>query len=184
MGGLLSRVMLRLGGGPKECKLLMLGLDNAGKTTTLYKLQLGESIRTVPTIGFNMEVVNFRNLEMSVWDVGGQDKLRALWRYYYEGSHGIVYIVDSTDDDERLGIARATLDKMLEEPCLRGAAVLVMANKQDAEHARSAAEVAKALGMSKHTGSREWYVQPTSALTGEGVVEGMDWLATQVERAM
>merc|ERR1712146_711294 len=69
--------------GKKEMRILMVGLDGAGKTTILYKLKLGEVVTTIPTIGFNVETLEFKNLNFTVWDVGGQDKIRPLWRYYY-----------------------------------------------------------------------------------------------------
>ena len=71
--------------GSKEMRLLMLGLDAAGKTTILYKLKLGQDVTTIPTVGFNVETVTYKNVKFNVWDVGGQDKIRPLWRHYYSG---------------------------------------------------------------------------------------------------
>jgi len=67
--------------GKKEMRILMVGLDAAGKTTILYKLKLGEIVTTIPTIGFNVETVEYKNISFTVWDVGGQDKIRPLWRH-------------------------------------------------------------------------------------------------------
>ncbi len=69
--------------GSKEMRILMVGLDAAGKTTILYKMKLGEVVNTIPTIGFNVETVEYKNISFNVWDVGGQDKIRLLWRHYY-----------------------------------------------------------------------------------------------------
>ena len=66
------------------CRILMIGLDNAGKTTVLYKLKLGEVVTTIPTIGFNVETVEYKNVSFTVWDVGGQTKIRPLWQYYFD----------------------------------------------------------------------------------------------------
>lgn len=66
----------------------MLGLDAAGKTTILYKLKLGESTITIPTIGFNVETVQYKNINFTVWDVGGQHLVRPLWKHYYPGTNG------------------------------------------------------------------------------------------------
>lgn len=85
MGGQFSKVMGRLFGA-KEMRLLMLGLDAAGKTTILYKLKLGQDVTTIPTVGFNVESVTYKNVKFNVWDVGGQDKIRPLWRHYYSGT--------------------------------------------------------------------------------------------------
>ena len=73
----------------------MLGLDAAGKTTALYKLKMNEMVTTIPTIGFNVETLQHKNLEMTVWDVGGQDKIRQLWKHYYENTDALIFLVDS-----------------------------------------------------------------------------------------
>lgn len=84
MGGQLSKMMAKIFGS-KEMRLLMLGLDAAGKTTILYKLKLGQDVTTIPTVGFNVETVTYKNVKFNVWDVGGQDKIRPLWRHYFSG---------------------------------------------------------------------------------------------------
>merc|ERR1711948_108739 len=85
--------------GKKDVRILMVGLDAAGKTTILYKLKLGEIVTTIPTIGFNVETVEYKNISFTVWDVGGQDKIRPLWRHYYQGTQGLIFVVDSNDRD-------------------------------------------------------------------------------------
>ena len=115
--------------GKQEMRILMVGLDAAGKTTILYKLKLGEVVTTIPTIGFNVETVEYKNLSFIVWDVGGQDKIRPLWRHYYQGTNGLIYVVDSNDRD-RIEDAREELTKMLNEDEMRDAVLLVFANKQ------------------------------------------------------
>merc|ERR1712124_46382 len=85
--------------GKKDQRILMVGLDAAGKTTVLYKLKLGEVLTTIPTIGFNVETVEYKNIKFTVWDVGGQDKIRKLWRHYYQGTEGLIFVVDSSDRD-------------------------------------------------------------------------------------
>merc|ERR1712099_228399 len=85
--------------GKQSMRILMVGLDAAGKTTVLYRLKLNEVVTTIPTIGFNVETVEYKNLRFTVWDVGGQDKIRPLWRHYYQGTNGLIYVVDSNDRD-------------------------------------------------------------------------------------
>ncbi|CAK5283279.1 unnamed protein product [Mycena citricolor] len=166
--------------GMREMRILMLGLDAAGKTTILFKLKLGEVVRTVPTIGFNVESVEYKNISFNVWDVGGQDKIRPLWRHYYQNTQALVFVVDS-NDRERVGIARDELHAMLGEDELRDALVLVYANKQDLPHAMSTAELTDQLAL--HTlRSRKWYIQATCATTGEGMYEGLDWLTQNMKR--
>merc|ERR1712039_686962 len=116
--------------GSKEMRILMVGLDAAGKTTILYKLKLGEVVTPIPTIGFNVEEVSYKNISFHVWDVGGQDKIRTLWRHYYTNTQGIIFVVDSNDRD-RIDDARDELHKMINDEELKDAIVLVYANKQD-----------------------------------------------------
>lgn len=91
-----------------KAKILMLGLDGAGKTTILYQMKLNEAVSSVPTVGFNVEEVNYRGLNFTVWDIGGQTRLRELWHYYYNGSNAIIYVLDSADTD-RIALAKETL---------------------------------------------------------------------------
>merc|ERR1712107_214604 len=104
--------------------ILMVGLDAAGKTTILYKLKLGEVVTTIPTIGFNVETVEYKNLRFTVWDVGGQDKIRKLWRHSYSGTNGVIFVVDSSDR-ERIEDAREELFKLLGDDEMRDAVLLV-----------------------------------------------------------
>ena len=162
--------------GKKEVKILMLGLDAAGKTTILYQLKMGETVKTIPTIGFNVETLDYKGLNFTVWDVGGQDKIRVLWKHYYQNTDGLIFVVDSNDQD-RIEDAAEELKKMLAEEELKDCAVLVMANKQDLNGALAPGEVTKRLGMGDLKG-RTWLVQGTSATTGQGLKEGLDWMAS------
>jgi len=162
--------------GKKEMRILMVGLDAAGKTTILYKLKLGEIVTTIPTIGFNVETVEYKNINFTVWDVGGQDKIRPLWRHYFQNTQGLIYVVDSNDRD-RIGEANEELQKMLREDELRDATLLVFANKQDLPNAMSVSEITDKLGLHS-LGSRKWYIQATCATTGDGLYEGLDWLSS------
>ncbi|KRY77013.1 ADP-ribosylation factor 1-like 2 [Trichinella pseudospiralis] len=165
--------------GKKEVRILMVGLDAAGKTTILYKLKLGEIVTTIPTIGFNVETVEYKNISFTVWDVGGQDKIRPLWRHYFQNTQGLIFVVDS-NDRERVGEARDELIRMLAEDELRDAVLLVFANKQDLPNAMNAAEVTDKLGL--HTlRNRSWYIQATCATSGDGLYEGLDWLSSQLK---
>ena len=80
-----------------DITMIPVGLDAAGKTTILYKLKLGEIVTTIPTIGFNVETVEYKNISFTVWDVGGQDKIRPLWRHYFQNTQGLIFVVDSND---------------------------------------------------------------------------------------
>merc|ERR1719281_1967602 len=126
----------------QKARVLFCGLDAAGKTTILYMLKLGEVVTTIPTIGFNVETVEYKNINFLVWDVGGQDKIRKLWRHYYQNTQGLIFVVDSNDRD-RIEDARDELTKMLQEDEMRDAALLVFANKQDLPNAMTTSEVAE-----------------------------------------
>ncbi|XBI19855.1 ADP-ribosylation factor 2 [Aegilops tauschii subsp. strangulata] len=162
----------------KEMRILMVGLDAAGKTTILYKLKLGEIVTTIPTIGFNVETVEYKNISFTVWDVGGQDKIRPLWRHYFQNTQGLIFVVDS-NDRERVVEARDELHRMLNEDELRDAVLLVFANKQDLPNAMNAAEITDKLGLHSLR-QRHWYIQSTCATSGEGLYEGLDWLSNNI----
>jgi small GTP-binding protein len=167
--------------GKKQMRILMVGLDAAGKTTILYKLKLGEIVTTIPTIGFNVETVEYKNICFTVWDVGGQDKIRPLWRHYFQNTQGLIFVVDS-NDRERIVEAQEELQKMLHEDELRDAVLLVFANKQDLPNAMSAAELTDKLGLRSLSG-RKWYIQATCASQGQGLYEGLDWLSNELSKA-
>jgi small GTP-binding protein len=165
--------------GAQDAKIVMVGLDAAGKTTVLYKLKLDQVVTTIPTIGFNVETIEFKNISFMVWDIGGQDKIRRLWYHYYQGAHAIIFVVDS-NDRERIEDARNELVKLLGEEDLRDATLLVFANKQDLPNSMQSNEVADKLGLHDMR-SRQWFVQSTSATSGQGIFEGLDWLARSLK---
>eukprot|EP00048_Salpingoeca_helianthica_P020096 m.4796 g.4796 ORF g.4796 m.4796 type:complete len:277 (+) comp4392_c0_seq2:148-978(+) len=177
MGSILSRKMIAWF-GKRETRLLILGLDAAGKTSMLYRLKLGEIVTTIPTIGFNVETVQYKNTNFTVWDVGGRDKIRPLWRHYYQDTDAIIFMLDA-NDRERLDSAREDLEELLREDLLRDCPLLVFANKQDLPNAASQATVSDALKLSS-VHNRTWFVQPCSVTLGEGLYEGMEWLAHQL----
>merc|ERR1712153_174819 len=163
----------------KETRLLILGLDNAGKTTILYKFQGDESaVQTVPTVGFNMETVTHKNVELQVWDLGGQTSIRPYWRCYYLNTSGIIYVVDSTDR-ERMAISRQSFDLMRDEEELVNVPIAVLANKQDMPGAMAPEEVAAALGLPEIM-DRPWAIFKTSAIKNEGILEALEWISTAI----
>jgi len=172
MGSAIAKFLKR---GPKDARLLMIGLDSAGKTTILYKLKLGEVINTVPTVGFNVETIAFRELRFVVWDVGGQDKIRPLWKHYFQNTTGMIYVVDSNDRDRAEEAARE-LRHLLAEEELRNVALLILANKQDLPNAMSIKELSDSLHM--HTYKQiQWHIQPCCAVNGRGLNDGLEWLS-------
>eukprot|EP00475_Leptophrys_vorax_P021573 TRINITY_DN29305_c0_g1_i1.p1 TRINITY_DN29305_c0_g1~~TRINITY_DN29305_c0_g1_i1.p1 ORF type:complete len:155 (-),score=39.76 TRINITY_DN29305_c0_g1_i1:84-548(-) len=147
-------------------------------TAILNQLKLGEARATVPTVGFNVEEVTYGNLTFDVWDVGGQDRLRPLWRHYYRGASGIIFTIDAADEN-RFNLAKTELHKLMQEIELQYACLCVLANKQDIENAVSAEELAKILDV----GSLEapHVVLPSTARTGDGLEEAMNWLSENIK---
>jgi len=175
MGLSFSKLFAGLISSKRDMRILMVGLDAAGKTTILYKLKLGEVVTTIPTVGFNVETVEYKNISFTVWDIGGQDKIRKLWRYYYQNTEAIIFVIDSNDRD-RIEDARDELSKIVNEDEMRDAALLVFANKQDLPNAMTAAEVTEKLGL-HNLRNRQWYIQSACATAGDGLHEGLDWLS-------
>ncbi|QGI68867.1 hypothetical protein CEK26_012825 [Fusarium fujikuroi] len=197
MGGQFSKMMGKIFGS-KEMRLLMLGLDAAGKTTILYKLKLGQDVTTIPTVGFNVETVTYKNVKFNVWDVGGQDKIRPLWRHYFSGelqrsrrmesilmlfggagTQGLIFVIDSSDRN-RMEEARQELHRIINDREMKDSLLLVFANKQDLAEAMKPQEVTEALQLSKLK-DKVWYVVPSCATTGEGLLEGLAWLSNNVK---
>ncbi|WFD21989.1 hypothetical protein MEQU1_000651 [Malassezia equina] len=162
--------------GQKELKICILGLDNAGKTTLMYKMTLGAVVATAPTIGSNTETFEYKNLKFVLWDVGGQTSLRTSWAQYLTSTHALVFVVDS-NDRERVSLARAELHRIAADDNLARAPVLVWANKQDVRGAMTPSELSEALNLSSFR-DRTWQIFGCSALTGKGLTAGLDWLAT------
>merc|ERR1712190_29858 len=147
MGGLLfTKLFDRF--GKQEKRIVMVGLDAAGKTTVLYKLKIGEVVTTIPTIGFNVENVEYKNLKFTVWDVGGQQSIRQLWKHYYSNTDGIIFVIDANDTKRIRGnehCAKEELHRLMSEVELQDCLLLVMANKQDLPNARDPSQLSEIL---------------------------------------
>jgi len=167
--------------GSRKARILLLGLDAAGKTTILYKLKLNEVVTTIPTIGFNVEEVTpIKNVTFTVWDVGGQEKIRPLWRHYYQGSDGLLFVVDSSDV-ARLKEARDEMNNILRDDGMQpGVPVVVLANKQDLPNAQRSHQLVTELGL-RELKSNPWHVQEMCATTADGLYEGIHKLSDMVK---
>ncbi|CAF0830147.1 unnamed protein product [Rotaria sordida] len=184
MGLFLSRMydVLASFGTEKPSRILMLGLDAAGKTTILYKVKLNENLQTIPTIGFNVEQVSpCRGVSFTVWDVGGQEKIRRLWQHYYQGADGLVFVVDS-NDQERIDEAREELHGILSSPDMSRLPIVIIANKQDLPNAMKTSDIIQKLGINELRAKHKWYIQPACAVTGEGLIEAMLEMANLVKQ--
>ncbi|ODV83938.1 hypothetical protein CANARDRAFT_177371 [[Candida] arabinofermentans NRRL YB-2248] len=175
MGGSFSKLF---GSKSKEIRMLMLGLDNSGKTTILYKLKLGKAEKTVPTVGFNVETIKYKNMIMNTWDVGGQERIRALWRHYFSGTDALIFVIDSNDQD-RMSDAKKELYKVIGDKELKGCLLTVLANKQDLEGSLKPKELIEYLELEKLSG-HNWCVIPTIAINGTGLTEVLSWISNNL----
>eukprot|EP01105_Mastigella_eilhardi_P019989 TRINITY_DN4732_c0_g1_i1.p1 TRINITY_DN4732_c0_g1~~TRINITY_DN4732_c0_g1_i1.p1 ORF type:complete len:184 (+),score=54.73 TRINITY_DN4732_c0_g1_i1:105-656(+) len=163
-----------------EKRVMMVGLDAAGKTTVLYRLHRGERVDTEPTLGFNVEVIDHAGARLTIWDLGGQEKIRPCWRKYFLLADGIIFVVDSADS-ERFEEAHRELTKVLQANELKGAPLLLLANKQDATNAVSdAGQIKTAMGLENP--DRPLLVQLANATAGTGLWEGLGWLVEELKK--
>ncbi|XP_072016158.1 uncharacterized protein [Amphiura filiformis] len=176
MGGVIQKLFSHLIGS-NEMRILIVGLAAAGKTTILLKF--GAIITTTPTPGFNVETMVYKNINFTSWDLGGQDNFRPIWRHYLQNTQGLIFVLDS-NDRERVVDAREELMGMIDEEHVFDKPVLILANKQDLPNAMDVAEVTDKLGLSNIRG-RAWFIQATSATSGDGLYEGLDWLTNNIQ---
>jgi len=162
----------------RRARVLLLGLDSAGKTTIIHRLKYGEKIQTVPTIGFNIENVQYKGLELNIWDVGGQTELRGLWKHYYPGTQGIIWVVDSADR-QRMSIAKDELHELLLEVELKSSTLVIIANKQDLPNACRKQEIIELLELKSI--KRKYEVFEASATKGTGLNEAIQWLSENMD---
>nr|BAB31311.1 unnamed protein product [Mus musculus] len=157
----------------KQAHILLLGLDSAGKSTLLYRLKFAETLSTIPTIGFNVEMVQLQSsLTLTVWDVGGQEKMRTVWDCYCENAQGLMYVVDCSEGKKRLEDSRKEFKHILKNEHIKNTPVVILANKQDLPGALSAEDITRMFKVKKLCSNRNWYVQPCCAVTGEGLDDG------------
>merc|ERR1711915_691729 len=177
--GLLS-ILRKLKEKEQEVRILMLGLDNAGKTTILKKFN-GEDINEIaPTLGFNIKTLDHRGYKLNIWDVGGQKSLRSYWRNYFEATDGLIWVVDSADK-RRMEDCKKELLALLGEERLLGATLLVFANKQDLPGALSFEDIRDLLELEKIK-THHWQIVGCSAVTGENLLTGVDWILEDISK--
>lgn len=163
----------------KEMRILILGLDNAGKTTILYKMKDEEDVSMIPTVGFNVETLKIKRCRLNVWDVGGQDKIRPLWKHYFAGTHALIFVVDSNDHD-RIEEARQEFMRIINDKEMQNVVILVIANKNDMPNVMDSSEITEKMGLFKLK-NRTWHVQSTCATNGEGLQEAFIWTIQQIK---
>ena len=178
MGFLFSKVVELFSKSTNNFKIVILGLQNAGKTTILYRLSLGQLVSTQPTIGANVEEISHNNVKFQAWDLGGQETMRSVWDVYYINTDAIIYVIDSADLD-CYEDSKIEFMKLLQNEELKSTTILIFANKQDMDSAKPVADLVSIYGLDKIK-DQLWHIQPCSAKTGEGLMAGLKWLSDQL----
>jgi ADP-ribosylation factor-like protein 5B len=179
MGVLFSKMWVLMAGS-REYKTVVLGLNNAGKTSVLYSLLLGKLVPTQPTLGSNVEEFTYRNLKFVAWDLGGQELLRHSWALFYANTDAVIVVVDSADPAGFPAI-KQEVTKLLTHPDLANACILVYANKQDLDDALPPAEVALRLGLAESITQHPWSIQGCSAVAQTGLNDGLSWVCDHLQ---
>ncbi|XP_046839402.1 ADP-ribosylation factor-like protein 5B [Xenia sp. Carnegie-2017] len=179
MGFLFSKLFSLLFSS-EEHKVIIVGLDNAGKTTILYQFLMNEVVHTSPTIGSNVEEIVWKNMHFLMWDIGGQEALRSSWDTYYANTEFVIIVIDSTDR-ERLAVIKEEIYGMLANEQLKNASVLLFANKQDLKGSMNSAEISQQLNLTAIK-DHGWHIQACCALTGEGLYSGLEWIVNHRKR--
>ncbi|CAD5111901.1 DgyrCDS1164 [Dimorphilus gyrociliatus] len=170
--------------------ILILGLDNAGKSTYLEQTKIkfnknykGMNLNKITTtVGLNLGEVSVNGIRLNFWDLGGQEELQSLWDKYYAESHGIIYVVDSSQRD-RLEESVSAFEKMVVNETLTGVPLLLLANKQDVDGCMTVSDIKMAFNRVSHKiGKRDLRVMGVSALLGDGVDDGIKWIEECVVR--
>ncbi|XP_061191257.1 uncharacterized protein LOC133199467 [Saccostrea echinata] len=169
----------------EQVRILMLGLDAAGKTSIMYYLHLGEVVTTIPTIGFNVETLKFKNLDLTVWDVGTRDKMRPLWRHYFQNTQALVFVVDSVDRD-RITEVKEELHRLLSEDELKGVPIALALNKRDLPYCMTKEEILEKLNIKKIRKDRPCEaflttIRPTDEVKTE-FNELMEWVTEETAK--
>lgn len=172
-----------------EYCILILGLDNAGKSTLLEQIKriYGNNYSGLPfekiktTIGLNIGKITVNHVKLIFWDLGGQQELQSLWDKYYEECHGIIYVIDSSDE-KRLEESHKAFESVMHDSHMEGIPLLILSNKQDLQTSIDVEAIKSVFdGNSSGIGQREYYIQPTSALNGDGISAGISWLVQMVK---
>ena len=177
MGFIFSKIIDFFSRSRNNFKIIILGIQNAGKTTILYRLSIGQLVKTTPTIGSNVEEISYNNVKLQAWDLGGQESTRSIWDVYFVNTDAIIYVVDS--HDETYDESKTQFYKLLKNEALKNAVILIYANKQDLPGAKNVGEIIQIYELDTIK-NHIWHIQPCSAQTGEGLITGMKWLSDQL----
>lgn len=171
-------------GNSLHSRILVLGIDGAGKTTFINKIEHpNQNIAVTPTEAYKVHDIKIKGVKFNVWDVAGKESTRSLWKHYFQqgGTDAIIWVVDSASSDEKLAESQKCLSSAMMEPALSGVILFVLANKQDLKEARSVEEITEKLNLKQFDGKRPWFIKGISAHDGSGIQEAMDTLAKKIK---
>lgn len=184
--GLFDSLARWLGLKKKEVNVLVVGLDNSGKTTIINHLKPPDarSQDIVPTIGFNVEKFQTKSLGFTAFDMSGQGRYRNLWEHYYRDSQGIIFVIDSSDR-MRMVVAKDELEQLIQHEDIlhRPIPILFFANKMDMRDAISSVKCTNLMELEKIK-DKPWHICASNALSGEGLEEGVRWMTDQIKDSM
>eukprot|EP00638_Chattonella_subsalsa_P010526 CAMPEP_0117786790 /NCGR_PEP_ID=MMETSP0948-20121206/6036_1 /TAXON_ID=44440 /ORGANISM="Chattonella subsalsa, Strain CCMP2191" /LENGTH=177 /DNA_ID=CAMNT_0005615849 /DNA_START=53 /DNA_END=586 /DNA_ORIENTATION=- len=161
----------------KKLEVVLVGLENSGKTTLMNVIASGHPVETCPTIGLNVKVIRKGGVQMKCWDIGGQAQYRSEWGRYTRGCDVIIYVVDAHAMD-LVSLARKELHRLLEDRELATTPILILANKIDLEPHISEAELIRELNLD-YIVDNPWIVIPVSALKVVNIDQVVSWLLKQ-----
>ncbi|KAM9454420.1 ADP-ribosylation factor-like protein 13B isoform 2-T2 [Clarias gariepinus] len=173
----------------RKVTLVMVGLDNAGKTATVRGIQGESPVDVAPTVGFSKVDLKQGKFEVTIFDLGGGKRIRGIWKNYYSESYGVVFVVDSSDV-QRIQETRDTMAEVLRHPRIAGKPVLVLANKQDRDGAMAEADIIESLSLEKLVNENKCLcqIEPCSAVLGYGkkldksIKNGLNWLLNNIAK--
>jgi ADP-ribosylation factor-like protein 2 len=175
----LLKILRKLKRREREIRLLVLGLDNSGKSSIVCKFQGYDNMNEIsPTLGFQIYTSSYMKYKLNIWDVGGQDTIRSYWKNYYEHTDGIIWVIDAADK-RRLQDTYMELHKLLQQEKLAGASLLIFANKNDLPGSVTSQYIAEILELQKIQ-KRHYHIESCSAVTGDGLKDGIDWLIKDI----
>ena len=181
--GFFEKLAQWIGVRKKEVNVIVVGLDNSGKSTILnhFKSPETQTHTIAPTVGFNIEKFQTKSLAFVAFDMSGQGRYRNLWEHYYKECDAIIFVIDSSDK-LRFVVAKNELDDLIQSPELRNKRIpiLFFANKMDLKSSASSVKCSKELSLDK-INDKPWHICASNALSGEGLNEGVDWLTDQLK---
>ncbi len=192
---MINKVAEIIGFKKHEAKIIVIGLDNSGKSCIVNFLKENraksskkkknnnenEKFESTPTVGFAKEEFEVNNVKFMVYDMSGQNRYRDMWETYYSDVEAIIFVIDSSDKF-RVVVAKEELEELMSNNTVRNndIPILFFANKMDVKGALTEKECADELELNNIT-DRTWFIVPSNGMTGTGITEGITWLSNTLK---